>query len=184
MDKLDFNTAFKYSFNRAKGLLNILWILIPIIGWFAVGGYSIRIVQEFSKGKFKQLPVFSFKSDLKLGFFMFLKSIPFIIAYGVVIAILYAINVWVGVPIRILLEIFILPILFINFFNKETVGSLFEFKIVRSVFNNLGDYIIVILKSILLGLVFLVMIVILVGIPAGSFTKNIFLADFYRRRVR
>jgi hypothetical protein len=41
-----------------------------------------------------------------------------------------------------------------------------------------------ILKSILLSLIFLVMIIILVGIPAGTFTKNIFLADFYRRRVK
>jgi len=27
-------------------------------------------------------------------------------------------------------------------------------------------------------------IIILVGIPAGSFTKNIFLADFYRRKIK
>ena len=31
---------------------------------------------------------------------------------------------------------------------------------------------------------FLVMIIVLVGIPASQFTKNIFLADFYRRRVK
>ena len=70
MTKLDFKTAFKYPFNRAKGMLNILWMFLPIIGWFALGAYSIIIVKEFSKGEFKQLPIFNFGSDLKLGFMM------------------------------------------------------------------------------------------------------------------
>ena len=73
MKPLDFKTAFKYPFNRAKGMWNILWVLLPIFGWFALGGYGIRIVKEFSHGKFKKLPVMSFGSDMKLGFFMFLK---------------------------------------------------------------------------------------------------------------
>jgi hypothetical protein len=182
--KLNFKTAFKYPFNRAKGMWNILWLLLPIIGWLVLGGYGIRIVQEFSKGKFKQLPILSFKSDLKLGFFMFLKSLPFVIVYVIILIILTVINPWLRGVIQVLLSIFVVPILIINFLNKETVSSLFEFKILKSVFTNLGDYVIAMLKSILLGLVFLLMIVILVGIPAGSFTKNIFMADFYRRNVK
>ena len=81
MGKLDFKTAFKYSFNRAKGMWNILWMLLPVVGWFALGGYSVRIVQEFSQGKFKQLPIFEFRNDMKLGFFMFIKAIPFVVVY-------------------------------------------------------------------------------------------------------
>ncbi|MBU0460001.1 MAG: DUF4013 domain-containing protein [Nanoarchaeota archaeon] len=181
---LNFKSAFKYPFNRAKGMWNILWIFLPIIGWFALGGYGIRIVKEFCKGKFKQLPTFSFSSDLKLGFFMFLKSLPFILAYSVVLMILSLISLWLRGAVQLLFSLFVMPILFIHFFNKETVGSLFEFKIVKPVFTNLGDYIVILLKSILLALIFLVMIIILVGIPAGSFTKNIFFADFYRRRVK
>ena len=184
MDRLDFNTAFKYPFNRAKGMWNILWALLPIIGWFALGGYCVRIVQEFSKGKFKQLPPLSFSSDLKLGFMMFLKAIPFIIIYIIVALLLTIINPWAKAFIDIFLCIFIVPILTINFLNKETVSSFFEFEIIKSVFNNLGDYIVALLKSLLLGLVFLIMWLILVGIPAGAFTQNMFLADFYRRRVK
>ena len=56
MKKLDFGTAFKYPFNRAKRMWYILWLLVPIIGWFALGGYSIRLVKEFTKGKYKHLP--------------------------------------------------------------------------------------------------------------------------------
>ncbi len=183
MDKLDFKTAFKYPFNRAKGMLNILWIFLPIIGWFALGGYGVRIIQEFSKGKFEQLPALKFDSDLELGFFMFLKSLPFILAYVLFLIILNTIDPWLNL-IRIFTEIFAIPILAIHFMNKETIGSFFEFGIIKSVFNNLGDYVVAILKSILLGLIFLIMWIVLVGIPAGSFTKNIFLADFYRRRAR
>ncbi|MAG78009.1 hypothetical protein CL616_01450 [archaeon] len=184
MTSLDFKIAFKYPFNRAKGMWNILWILIPIIGWFALGGYTIRIVKEFVKGKFKQLPTFSFKSDLKLGFFMFLKAIPFILVYAVIIIPLRLLFPWLDLIVELFLGLFITPILFINFFVKETIESLFEFKIIKYVFKNIGDYFIAILKSLVLSLIFFLMWIILVGIPAGSFTKNIFLADFYRRNVK
>lgn len=184
MKKLDFKTAFKYPFNRAKGMWNILWILLPIVGWLALGGYGIRIIKEFSKGKFKKLPIFKFKSDLELGFFMFLKAIPFIIAYSIIGAILDKIDPWMAGLANFFIGLFVVPILAINFMNKETVGSFFEFKILNSVFNNLGDYVVVLSKSILLSIIFVIMIVVLVGLPAGTFTKNIFLADFYRRKVK
>ena len=182
--KLDFGIAFKYPFNRARAMWNILWILLPIFGWFALWGYGIRIVQEFSKGKFKKLPVFKFGNDMKLGFFMFLKAIPFMLVYIAIIGILKAINPGLSGLIDFLLIIFAIPMLSINFMNKQTVSSFFEFKIIKSVFNNLGDYIITLLKSFLLAIVFILMMVILVGIPAMVFTQNIFLADFYRRNVK
>ncbi len=184
MEVLDFKSAFKYPFNRAKGMLNILWILLPIFGWFALLGYVVRVVQEFSKGKFEQLPLFSFKSDMELGFFMFLKALPFMIAYNVIVSIFGAVNLWLSWITQFILGILIIPMLTVNFLNKETVASYFEFKIVKHVFSNFGDYILTILKSILLGLIFLVMWVVLVGIPAGAFTQYLFMADFYRRRVK
>tara|TARA_Y100000310_G_C20138599_1_gene559196 strand:+ start:21 stop:575 length:555 start_codon:yes stop_codon:yes gene_type:complete len=184
MEKLDFKTAFHYPFNRAKGMWNILWILLPIFGWFALGGYGVRIIKEFSKGKFKQLPVMKFGSDFKLGFMMLIKAIPFMLVYMLVLGIFTITGPFGRGLIDFFLGFFVVPILTINFMNKETVGSFFEFKIIGTVFNNLGDYIVAMLKSILLGLIFLVMILILVGIPAGAFTKNIFIADFYRRNVK
>tara|TARA_Y100000310_G_C20067213_1_gene527678 strand:- start:23 stop:535 length:513 start_codon:yes stop_codon:yes gene_type:complete len=166
-----------------KGMWNILWVLLPIIGWFALGGYGVRIIKEFSKGKFKQLPTFKFKGDLKLGFFMFLKAIPFFLVYIVAIGIITLANPLFGGLSRLFVELFLIPILTINFMNKETVGSYFELNIIKFVFNNFGDYVIAVLKSILLALIFVVMYLILIGIPAQTFTQNIFLADFYRRRV-
>ncbi len=184
MRKLDFKTAFKYPFNRAKGMLNILWILLPIIGWFALGGYGVRIIQEFSKGKFKKLPILKFESDLKLGFFMFLKALPFIIAYAALIAILGVVDEWLKTGVDMLLGIFVTPILTINFMNKQTVSSYFEFGKLEYVFANLGDYIVASLKGFLLFIIFLIMVVVLVGFPALCFTYYIFLADFYRRKVK
>ncbi len=183
MDKLNFKVAFKYPFNRVKGMLNILWILLPIIGWFALGGYGIRIIKEFSKGKFEKLPVFEFKKNLKLGFLMWIKSIPFMVFYLAIIVVLEKIDPVFSSLVNFFLSVFITPMLIVNFFNKETIESIFEFKILKQVFDNLGDYIVAMLKNILLGVLFLIMLVVLVGIPAGSFTQNIFLADFYRRKI-
>lgn len=192
MKKLDFKTAFKYPFNRAKGMWNILWILLPVIGWFALTGYGVRIVKEFIKGKFKRLPIFKFKSDLKLGFMMFLKSIPFIAVYALVLLGLDAVANFLGIKnqklfvdlINMLLALFVIPMLTINFINKQTIGSYFELKTVQSVFNNFGDYVVALFKCFVLGTIFLIMWVILIGLPAGTFTKNIFLVDFYRRKVK
>ena len=181
-DRLKIGDAFMFPFNRAKGLLNIFWLLFPIFGWFALGGYVIRIIKGFTKGEFEKLPVMKFGSDMKLGFFMFLKAIPFMIAYAIVVGILTLIPG--GFIVQILIEILAVPILFINFFSKETINSLFEFDILRAVFSNLWDYIVAMLKDILLAIIFFVMWIVLVGIPAGTFTQTIFLADFYRRRVK
>jgi len=180
---LEFNTAFKYSFNRPMGMFNILWMFVPIIGWFALGGYGVRITQEFLKGKFKELPEMNFGEDLKLGWFMFLKAIPFFIAYIIASMILVGIE-----PnftfVTFLFNLLVFPILTINFIKKMTIESFFEFKVAKAVFQNFEDYLMALLKSIGLGIIFLLMYIVLVGIPAGQFTKNIFFADFYRRNVK
>jgi hypothetical protein len=180
---LKFGEAFKYPFNRAAGMLNILWILLPIIGWLALIGYVIRIVKGFVKGNFQKLPLFDFGANLKLGFFMLLKFIPFIFALMVVNGVISMVPV-IGFLGVLFVDMFIVPILVINFFNRETISSSFDFSKIHFVFDNFGDYVLAILKSIGLSLVFLLLFIILVGIPGQIFTKNIFLADFYRRCVK
>lgn len=181
---VDFGSAFMYPFNRAKGMLNILWMLLPIFGWLALFGYGIRIIQEFTAGKFKKLPEMKFGSDMKLGFFMFLKGIPFMLVVLVVLGSFYALDPALESVIETLLSIFIFPILGIHFANKQTVGALFEIEILGSVFKNFGDYLVALLKEIGLMIVFVIMAIVLVGIPALAFTQNIFFADFYRRKVK
>jgi len=180
---VDFGSAFKYPFNRAVGLLNILWLFVPIIGWFALFGYSVTIVKHFLKNDFSELPKLDFGRDLGLGFMMFIKSIPFAIVLTIVNLILIFIP-FVGILGSWFVSLIIVPILMINFFNKETVASYFEFDKVKYVFENFGDYIIALLKTIAIKIIFVLMIIVLVGLPALSFTQNIFLADFYRRNVK
>jgi len=182
-DSIKFGSGFKYPFKRAAGLLNILWALIPIIGWFALYGYCINIVKHFIKGDFKQLPKFDFSNNIGLGFFMFFKSIPFFIVLTIAY-IVVGIIPFLGVLGNMFIAIFIAPILIINFYNKETVASLFEFSKLEGVFNNMGEYVIAVLKTLALRIIFGIMILVLVGIPAGIFARNIFLSDFYRKYVK
>jgi hypothetical protein len=184
MERLNFETAFKYPFNRATGMWNILWVLLPIFGWFALGGYGVRIIQEFVKGEFKQLPMMDFGNDLKLGFFMFLRAFPFFVVYAIVGSILEKTGSATQGLVNFFLGFFIIPMLAVNFIKKETMAAFFEFGVLKAVFDNFSDYVVAMLKSILLTLIFIVMWIVLVGIPAGAFTENIFIADFYRRRVK
>jgi len=140
---------------------------------------ALGLLKEFIKGKFKELPAFKFKSDLRLGFMMFLKSIPFIAVYAFLLLVLGAIAGFLGIQnqelfvdlINMLLALFVIPMLVINFINKQTIDSYFELEIIKSVFNNFGDYVLALLKNILLSIIFLIMWIILVGLPAGTFTK-------------
>ena len=182
-EAVEFGAAFGYPFKKAVRLLNILWVFIPIIGWFALFGYGITIVKHFLKNDFSELPKLSFGRDLNLGFFMFFKSIPFIIVLTFVNFIIIFIP-FIGILGSWFISLIIVPVLAINFFNKETVSSYFEFDKVKYVFENFGDYIIALLKTIALRIIFGIMILILVGFPAGAFTQDIFMADFYRRFVK
>ena len=53
---LNFRYALTYPFRRPRGLCNILWCFVPIIGWLFFIGYAARIVQSFVKGQYHALP--------------------------------------------------------------------------------------------------------------------------------
>jgi len=116
--------------------------------------------------------------------------LPFLIAYALVMEILR--NLTGAHPeepslidfVDMLIAIFCFPMLFMNFLRKESIESLFEFRVLRPVVDNLGDYLMALLKSLGLLVIFLLMSIVLIGIPALAFTKNLFIADFYRRHVK
>ena len=84
-----------------------------------------------------------------------------------------------GSLINLLFAVFVIPILAVNFFRKQTIESFFEFDILNVVKDNLGDYIVTVLKQYLLIIVFAILSIILIGIPAMIFTNSIFIANFY-----
>ena len=51
-----------------------------------------------------------------------------------------------------LLALFVIPILAVNFFRKQTIESFFEFDVLNIVKDNLGDYVVTVLKRILFKL--------------------------------
>jgi Protein of unknown function (DUF4013) len=178
IETLSLSDAFKYPFKNPIRLLYALLLIIPILGPLTIGGYVVRLVNEFIEGRYDEPVKLDIIEDLKLGIIMFLKAIPFIVASIILFLVASYINTTLGI-IFLLLEMFIAPILIVNFFRKQTIESLFEFDILRVVKDNFGDYIVAFLKQLVLSIIFLILSFILIGIPALYFTNSIFIANLY-----
>lgn len=183
IETISFSEAFKYPFKTPKRLLYALLLIVPIVGWFALFGYSVRLINEFIEGRYEGLIKLDFMEDLKLGFMVFLKALPFYIVYVIILSAATYVNETLGSLISLLLGIFVIPMLAVNFMRKQTIESFFEFAILNLVRDNLGEYIITALKQYALNFVFLILSFVLVGIPAIMFTSTIFFANMYGRLV-
>jgi hypothetical protein len=176
-----FVEGLKYPWAKPGRLWNVLWMLVPIIGWFALYGYVVRIVQELCKGRNKELPKMDkFWDKFKIGFMIFIKMIPFAILLGVVSWILRMIPI-AGLIVYWFIAFFIVPYLSMNLMVTEKFSSQFEFsKAVKVVFGNFKKYVIALLMTIFYTAVYVILMFVLVGIPCLSFGGYYFLADFYR----
>lgn len=183
IETISFSEAFKYPFKTPQRLLYILLLIVPIIGWFVLFGYIVRLVNEFVEGRYEGLIKLDFMEDLKLGFMVFLKALPFYIAYMVILFAATYVSETLGNLLNLLLGFFVIPMLAVNFFRKQTVESFFEFDILNVVRDNIGEYIITVLKQYALVIIFLILSIVLVGIPAMFFTNSIFIANMYGRLV-
>ncbi|KKG12050.1 DUF4013 domain-containing protein [Methanosarcina sp. 2.H.A.1B.4] len=183
METIGFIDALKYPFNRPKRLLYALWMLVPVIGWLALFGYVVRIANEFIEGKYEELPQLHFTDDLTFGVSMFLKSLPFYIVYIALITGITMLDEDIANILGLLIGFFVLPVLNVNFYRKQTVGSYFDFGKLGYVMDNIGDYIVMMLKQYAISIIFLVISIVLVGIPALYVTSMIFAANFYGRFI-
>lgn len=179
IETLSLSDAFKYPFKAPKKLLYALLLLIPILGWLVLFGYMVRLINEFVEGKYEEPIDINLIEDLKLGTFTFLKALPFYIAYTIIVFAVSYISATLGGLINLLLAVFVIPILVVNFFRKQTIESFFEFDALNVVKDNLGDYTVAILKQYIIGFAFVILSIILIGIPAAIFTNSIFIANFY-----
>ncbi|MDD3245532.1 MAG: DUF4013 domain-containing protein [Methanosarcina sp.] len=183
IETISFSEAVKYPFKVPQRLLYILLLFIPIIGWLALFGYAVRLVNEFIEGRYEGLIKLDFMEDLKLGFMVFLKALPFYIAYMVILSATTYVNETLGNLVNLLLGFFVIPLLAVNFFRKQTIESFFEFDVLNIVRDNPGEYIVTVLKQYALVIIFAVLSIVLVGIPAMFFTNSIFVANLYGRLV-
>lgn len=183
IETISFSEAFKYPFKTPKRLLYALLIFVPIIGWLALFGYIVRLVNEFIEGKYEGLIKLDFMEDLKLGFTVFLKALPFYIVYVIILSATMYVSETLGNLINLLLGFFVVPMLAVNFFRKQTIESFFEFDVLNVVKDNIGEYVITVLKQYALVIIFVVLSIVLVGIPAMFFTNSIFVANMYGRLV-
>lgn len=183
IEAISFSEAFKYPFKTPKRLLYALLLFVPIIGWLALFGYGVRLVNEFIEGRYEGLIKLDFMEDLKLGFMVFLKALPFYIVYSIILFAVAYVNETLGSLLSLLLGVFVIPLLTVNFMRKQTIESFFEFDVLKVVKDNIGEYIITALKQYALNIIFLILIIVLVGLPAIIFTNTIFFANFYGRLV-
>jgi hypothetical protein len=142
--------GLKYPWNKASRLWYILWVLVPIFGWFALGGYIKKIVKELVKGQRKELPKFGpFWENFVQGIIIFVFLIPTYIVLMLVMAIPL-----VGEPLYYLIAIFILPWLIMNFFVKGTFSSLWELKKAFDIVtSNAKEYVIAIIKTFIFAVI-------------------------------
>jgi hypothetical protein len=175
----------KYPFNKFSRLFNFYWVLLPILGWLALAGYTIKIVQAMLKKDFKELPAFGgFTENMKKGFFLLVYMIPIFVVIG-----LLNLVPFIG-PIAIfLLGLFLLPMLYLQYCKNENFMEGYQVKsAINIVFNNIWDYILMILKSLLVGVVFVVasvfIITLIVTLPALVFSKQFLIVDFYNRNSK
>ena len=183
IETISFSDAFKFPFKKPVRLLYALLVLIPIMGWFVLLGYITRLINEFVEGRYEGLIKLDFMEDLKLGFIIYLKALPFFMVLMIVQYTASQVSETLAFIVSLLLSLFVCPILGINFYRKQTIKSFFEFGILHVVKDDFGDYAITILKQIALQIVFLILSLVLIGIPALLLTNGIFIANYYGRVV-
>jgi len=201
-----FADGLRYPWGEPKRLLNGLWFLIPIVGWFALTGYFQKILRALVAGNKTSLPEFvDFSDNLKSGFIIFVKAIPLFLAH----TLLYSVPL-IGQVAGWVAFVFFMPYLYINLMVTKKFEEGFNVqKAFDAVSNNLKEYIIAYLKSIgfvaIYGLPFLMLIIpqidalaflkvyiygslfmplvglVLIGIPCLSFGHAFYLAEFYAK---
>ncbi|MDP2907738.1 MAG: DUF4013 domain-containing protein [Nanoarchaeota archaeon] len=171
-----FSDGLKYPWGAPKRLLNILWALIPFIGWLALVSYSQSIIRVIVAGNKTSLPEFiGFGEHLKKGFLLFVKSLPLLIAYFLIFSV-----PGIGGVAGFIAFVFFLPYLMINLFVTDRFEESFNIqKVWDNVFNNLREYLIAYVKTIGFVLIYGVLSIILIGIPCLHFGCLFFLVEFY-----
>jgi hypothetical protein len=181
LKQLSLEQGLKYPWGEAKRQWNILWILIPIVGFLAIVGYVKKILLSVYKGHVKELPEWgNFWENLKQGTFLFVKMIPLI-----VLTLILNFIPGIGRILGFLMGLFVIPFMLMHLIVTDKFSSTFDFKKWwKVVAGNFSEYLVTVVYGFVSNLVYMFLSFVLIGIPGAVFGGNIFYADFYRRFVK
>ncbi|PLW80902.1 hypothetical protein C0585_00325 [Candidatus Woesearchaeota archaeon] len=187
-----FKDGFMYPFNNMKRLFNFWWVLVPVVGIFAVIGYFREIVEGLLKKKDKELPEFKgFLRLTKKGFMFFLiMLLPAILAMmlsGVLNSLFSSTSLGKIVYFVLMLFVdFYLAMLYINYVKEDKFEAVFDVKKVwEKISKDWNKTLHAFLMQALLMCVFLLMsvfvITLIITVPAMSFTGYYYLVELYNK---
>ena len=176
--------AIAFPFRKWYRCFNIFWILLPVLGWAAIGGYLWRIVNGLLKNELTELPKFNFAEDMKNGWLPLGYIILYSLAVNILLTIIGSITK-VGMQLTNIYISLIAPMLVIQFFESRSIQEGFNIgKATKLVFRNFGDYIITLLKQVVVIIVFLLaLLLFFLGYGAMVFGGYYLMIDFYKRNV-
>jgi hypothetical protein len=185
---MDYGRSFTYMFKQPdvwkKILIGGLLLLVPVIGWLWVGGYTLRTLRSVMTGS-ENLPEWTRWGDLATqGIYVWLGGL----IYGLPGAVLGRL----GTPGSILsglwsiVVIVVLPAALMRFAAKGDFGAFFDFNDIFTFINrNLSNYLIVVLLSILAYIIASFGVVLLViGVLFTSFWGMLVTAHLYGSLAR
>ncbi|MFT4343208.1 MAG: hypothetical protein ACMXYE_00505 [Candidatus Woesearchaeota archaeon] len=174
------NTSIKaglaYPWQKPVRLWNILWLFVPIFGWLALYGYLRKIDLALVDSQYEYPAFGSPLSNFVAG----LKFFIFMIPTFIVLSVLDFIPL-VGSVLSLLFMLIFVPWLILNYFVKDTFSALWELDRAFKVISEHGkEYVIVLLKTYLYIIVYVLLSLVIIGIP-GLLGSYYYLADFYRK---
>lgn len=173
--------AIRYPWTKMKRAFWFWLILIPIFGWLPLYGYMLDIFQNITGGKDKELPKFGKYWGLFVQGFYYLV---FALIVGIVVQL--ALRIPVAGWILYVYIMMITPMLLVNYAVKRRFGAFFDIGLAtKLIFGNIIQYIILVLKIIVVTLFWLVcsipIITLVWTMPAMQFSSGFLIAQFYRK---
>ncbi len=179
-------SALCYPFTNIRRLFNYYWGLIPILGWMAVLGYYIQIMQAIVlKKKDRGLPGFNgFWINVKRGAPLFLIVVMLSLAMIALRFIGGQIAFGFIFTFASFYLAFITPMLLLQYAVSENFSAGFDINNVsRIIFLNFWAYIATLLKILVVSLCYLLasffVVTIVLTLPASKFSQYYLFAQFY-----